>query len=137
MDAMLGERLRKSRQRAGLIQTELAIALGRRYNAQMISMLEHNQRGIHFDGATEAARELGVSLDYLAGLTDTPAPAATLAAELAQERAKSELDDAGALATSDSREFRPVLLVLRVRFDPRGGNRRRLRGQPRRRARVG
>ena len=109
---MLGERLRKSRQRAGLIQTELAIALGRRYNAQMISMLEHNQRGIHFAGATKAARELGVSLDYLAGLTDNPEPAATLATELAQERAKvRELDDAGALAADDSHEFRPVLLT--------------------------
>ena len=71
----------------------------------MVSRVESGQRRLRFDGATEAARELGVSLDYLAGLTDTPAPAATLAAKV------RELDDAGALATSDSREFRPVLLT--------------------------
>ena len=52
-----------------------------------------------------AARELDVSTDYLYGLTEHPEPAATLAAKV------SELDDAGALATSDSREFRPVLLT--------------------------
>ena len=33
-----------------------------------------------FDGATAAARELGVSLDWLAGLADDPTPAAELAA---------------------------------------------------------
>ena len=43
---------------------------------------------------------MNVSADYLLGLTDTPEPAATLASELAQERAKvSELEDAGALAS--------------------------------------
>ncbi len=58
------------------------------------------------------AKGLKVSTDYLLGLTDHPEPAATLASELAQERAKvRELDDAGALATSDSHEFRPVLLT--------------------------
>ena len=44
----------------------------------------------------QAAQALGVSTDYLAGLTDTPAPAATLAAKV------SELEDAGALARSDT-----------------------------------
>ena len=51
------------------------------------------------------AKGLEVSADYLLGLTDNPAPAATLAAKV------RELDDAGALATSDSHEFRPVLLT--------------------------
>ena len=62
----------------------------------MVSRVESGQRRLRFDGATEAARELGVSLDYLAGLTDTPEPAATLAAKV------SELEDAGALARSDT-----------------------------------
>ena len=54
---------------------------------------------------------MNVSADYLLGLTDTPEPAATLASELAQERAKvSELEDAGALAHT-GHEFRPVLLT--------------------------
>ena len=69
----------------------------------MVSRVESGQRRLRFDGATEAARELGVSLDYLAGLTDTPAPAATLATELAQERAKvRELDDASAVTTDEA-----------------------------------
>ena len=40
----------------------------------------------------QAAEVLGVSTDYLAGLTDNPTPSATLAAKV------RELDDAGALA---------------------------------------
>ena len=71
---MLGERLREARRRAGLTQTELAVALGDRYNAPMVSMVERNQRGLLLDGATAAARELHVSLDYLIGLTDDPRP---------------------------------------------------------------
>ena len=81
------------------------MALGERYNQSMISNVETGRSALLFDGATKAARELGVSLDYLAGLTDTPAPAATLAAKV------SELEDAGALAPAESREFRPVLLT--------------------------
>ena len=51
------------------------------------------------------AKATEVSADYLLGLTDHPAPAATLAAKV------SELADTGALAPADSREFRPVLLT--------------------------
>ena len=76
---MLGERLVECRRRAGMTQTELAVAIGKRYSAPMISMVENGQRGLAFDGAVGAARELNVSLDYLAGLTDTPTPAAELA----------------------------------------------------------
>ena len=81
---MLGERLAECRRRAGLTQTELAVAIGKRYNAPMISMVEHGQRGLAFDGVVGAARELRVSIDYLAGLTDDPTPAAELAAALAE-----------------------------------------------------
>ncbi len=108
---MLGKRLATARERAGLKQVELAVALGDRYDQAMISRVESGQKRLRFDGATKAARELGVSLDYLAGLTNNPEPAATLDKALAQERAKvSELEDAGALATG-SHEFRPVLLT--------------------------
>ena len=51
------------------------------------------------------ARATEVSTDYLLGLTDDPTPAARLTVKA------SELDDTWALATSDSREFRPVLLT--------------------------
>ena len=100
---MLGKRLAAARKRAGIPQVELAVALGKRYNQSMISNVETGRSALLFDGATKAARELDVSLDYLAGLTDNPDPAATLAAELAQERAKvRELEDAGALAADDA-----------------------------------
>ena len=93
---MFGERLAASRQRAGLRQVELAVALGDRYSQSMISMVETGQRELRADGVMLAARELDVSTDYLYGLTDTPAPAATLAAKV------SELDDASARPRSDT-----------------------------------
>ena len=98
---MLGKRLAASRERAGLTQVELAAALGPRYDQAMVSRVESGQKGLRFDGVVRAARELQVSVDYLAGLTDDPEPAARLAGELAQERARAgELDDSGALAAS-------------------------------------
>ena len=75
---MIGERLAKSRRDRGLTQTELAVELGDRYNAPMISMVENGLANLLLDGAVNAARELGVSLDYLVGLTDEPTPAAQL-----------------------------------------------------------
>ena len=87
---MLGQRLVEARRRAGLTQTELAVALGQRYNAPMISMVENNHRTLLFEGAVKAAQELNVSLDYLAGLTDDERPAAQLAARV------NELEDAQA-----------------------------------------
>ena len=102
-----GRRLAQSRKRAGLTQVQLAVALGGRYDHTMISHAEAGRSSLLFDGATEAARELGVSLDYLAGLTDDPTPSAKLAEVASKVR---ELEDAGALATG-SHEFRPVLLT--------------------------
>ncbi len=90
-----GRRLAQSRKRAGLTQVQLAVALGVRYDHTMISHAEAGRSSLLFDGATEAARELGVSLDYLAGLTDDPTPSAKLAEVAAKV---SELEDAGALA---------------------------------------
>ena len=92
---MFGERLAASRQRAGLRQVELAVALGDRYSQSMISMVETGQRELRADGVMLAARELDVSTDYLYGLTDNPAPAATLAAKV------SELGDASAVTTDE------------------------------------
>ena len=75
----------------------------------MISNVETGRSALLFDGMTKAARELNISLDYLAGLTDHPEPAATLASELAQERAKvSELEDAGALAPAEEEDGHSV-----------------------------
>ena len=103
--ASFGRRLAQSRKRVRLTQVQLAVALGDRYDHTMISHVEAGRSALLFDGATKAARELNVSLDYLAGLTDDPTPSARLTAKV------SELEDAGALAPADSREFRPVLLT--------------------------
>ena len=98
---MFGQRLAASRERAGLKQVELAVALGPRYDQAMISRVESGKKQLRFSGAVKAARELNVSLDYLAGLTDDPSPSAKLVSELAHALAKvSELEDAAALATT-------------------------------------
>ena len=64
----------------------------------MVSHIEAGRTPLRLDRAAVAARELGVSLDYLAGLTDDRPPAARLSSELAVARARvSELEDAAAL----------------------------------------
>ena len=81
---MIGERLRKSRQMAGSLQVDLAVAMGGRYDPSTISRIERDGVNPLLDGATNAARELGVSLDYLVGLTDDPRPYAEIANDLAE-----------------------------------------------------
>ena len=93
-----GRRLAQSRKRVRLTQVQLAVALGDRYDHTMISHVEAGRSALLFDGATKAARELGVSLDYLAGLTDDPTPSAKLAEVSAKV---SELDDASAVTTDE------------------------------------
>ena len=78
---MRGKRLAKARKRAGLRQVDLAVALGKRYDQTMISHVESGNSALLLDGAVKAARELGVSLDYLVGLTDDPTPSAELSIE--------------------------------------------------------
>ncbi len=90
-------------------------ALSRAANTPQAS-ISNFEKGVHEPVASTLARlaaALRVSTDYLTGLTDDPTPAAKLAKALAHERVNkvSELDDAGALATADSHEFRPVLLT--------------------------
>ena len=69
---MLGVRLAQSRKMAGLSQGQLAAAMGDRYDQTMISHVETGRSGLLGDGLSEAARVLGVSIDYLLGLTDDP-----------------------------------------------------------------
>ena len=79
---MIGERLAAARRRAGIAQVDLAVAMGKRYDSSMISQVEAGQKSTRLDGAKNAALELGVSVDYLLGLTDDPTPSARLAVEL-------------------------------------------------------
>ena len=93
----MGQRLAVARERAGLKQVELAVALGTRYDQAMISRVEAGKKGLRLDGAVKAAQELNVSLDYLTGLTDDERPAGQLAArvsELEQRRGSGRLAEA-------------------------------------------
>ena len=70
---MIGERLRKARKASGLLQVELAVAMGDRYDSGTISRVETGKSSLRLDGLVNAAKELKVSTDYLLGLTDDPA----------------------------------------------------------------
>ena len=75
---MVGDRVREARRRMGWKQIDLAVALGMR-GQSMISEIEGGQKNLNLRRAIAVAQALGVSLDYLAGLADDPAPAAELA----------------------------------------------------------
>lgn len=99
---MLGKRLAASRERAGLNQTQLAAELGPRYDQAMVSRVESGLKHMRFDGIIRAANVLQVSIDYLAGLTDDPEPAARLAETLRRERSgATELEDDEAVAATE------------------------------------
>ncbi len=101
MGSILGQRLAASRKRAGLAQIELAAALGDRYSQSVISDVERGRSGLLVDGLVNAARELGVSLDYLIGLTEDPTPAAQLS-----EAAHRHVDAKGRASARSTAETR-------------------------------
>ena len=101
---IIAGRLQEARRLRGLSQVQLATAMGR-YTRQMVSRIERGHAIPSAASLVAAATALRLSIDYLAGLTDHPEPAATLAAKV------RELEDAGALAPDDSHEFQPVLLT--------------------------
>ena len=76
---MLGERLALARKRVRMSQRQLAAAIGERYDQTMISHVETGRSGFVGDGLSKVAAVLGVSTDYLLGLTDDPTPAHELA----------------------------------------------------------
>ena len=78
---MLAKRFAESRKRAGLAQVDLAVAMGDRYDHRMISHVERGRRSLRLDGLANAAKEMGVSVDYLLGLTDDPTAAVRLVSE--------------------------------------------------------
>ena len=115
---MLGDRLAASRKRAGMRQVELAVALGERYDQTVVSAVEHSRSSLRIDGLTRAAHALGVSTDYLLGLTDDPTPSVEREETLGQLRAQVEelsanrlpindLADNAALAGTSSETTRP------------------------------
>ena len=76
---MLGDRVAQARKKAGISQRQLAVAMGERYDQTVISRVETGQSGLLGEGLCKAAEVLGVSIDYLYGLTDDPRPADVLA----------------------------------------------------------
>ena len=92
---MVGERIRKARQAAGLLQVDLAAAMGDRYDSGTVSRVESGKSSLRLDGLANAAKELQVSTDYLLGLTDDPTPYNQLARRLAQlDALEHEIGDA-------------------------------------------
>ena len=62
-----------------MLQIELAVALGDRYDQSVIAHVERGDITLRYDGLVKAAQALNVSIDYLAGLTGDPTPSAELA----------------------------------------------------------
>ena len=81
---MLGERLAEARKRAGLLQVDLAVAMGDRYDSGTVSRVEAGKSSLRLEGLVNAAKEIKVSVDYLLGLTDDPRPYAEIANDLAE-----------------------------------------------------
>ena len=71
---MFGERLAESRKRANLSQFEFAVEID--CDRTLVTHAEANRIGLSVDRWVKAADVLGVSIDYLAGLTDAPKPSA-------------------------------------------------------------
>lgn len=71
MPSLVGQRLRSLREKQGISQAKLALALGASINA--INMIERGQiKAPHIDRLMAIADLFDVSLDYLVGWTDDP-----------------------------------------------------------------
>ena len=88
----IGSNLKRARGNRGLRALGKSVGISH----ASLSQFEHALHEPAAGTLGRLARELEVSADYLLGLTDTPEPAATLAAKV------RELDDAGALARTDT-----------------------------------
>lgn len=69
---MIGSRLRSARERAGFTQRQLAQILG--FGENEIYRYENEQSKPGSDAITKLARGLGVSSDYLLGITNDEMP---------------------------------------------------------------
>ena len=78
---MLGDRVALARKRARMSQRQLAAEMGERYDQTMISRIETGRSWLGREALSKAAMVLGVSIDYLFGLTDDPTPVSQLVKE--------------------------------------------------------
>ena len=97
----VGKRLLKARTLRGFSQ--LHLAAGTSNTRPLISMVEHGRANLSVADLTAAAKTLGVSLDFLCGLTTDPTPARQLARELADSTTRvRDLEEQKAyVATAD------------------------------------
>ena len=93
---IIGRRLREARSLRALNQGQLAARIGTSRVA--VSMVEGGRTGLSVEKVGAAARALGVSTDYLHGLTEDPTPAGQLARALADATGGRQLDDRSARA---------------------------------------
>ena len=116
---IFGKRLAAARKQAGLMQVELAVALGDRYDHTMISHVERGRSALLLDGAVNAAKVLNVSLDYLTGLTDDPRPTAEITAAVNDDELESidKRDVRAAAGWGAHVESEPVIGRLAFRKD--------------------
>ena len=63
--------------------SQIQLAAGTKATPPLISMVEHGRANLSVANLTAAAKALGVSVDFLCGLTTDPTPAHRLATELA------------------------------------------------------
>ena len=77
----VGKRLLKARKLRGFSQQQLAT--GTSNTRPLISMVESGRANLSVANLTAAAKALGVSVDFLCGLTTDPTPSRELAKELA------------------------------------------------------
>ena len=69
---IIGQRIVETRERKGWKQKELATVAG--IPVPTLNRIERGQQSIFAERVVTLARVLGVSADYLLGLSDTPTP---------------------------------------------------------------
>lgn len=96
-----------------MTQIDLAAALGDPYTQSMVSQVETGRSSVRLEGLVNAAKELGVSTDFLLGLTDDPTPASLRApAGANSELEQVNIEAAGPANRADSVPIRQLSLNL-------------------------
>ena len=88
--------------------SQIQLAAGTKATPPLISMVEHGRTNLSVRNLTAAAKALGVSVDFLCGLTTDPTPARQLARELADHTTRVrdlEEQQAYAAAVADDADY--------------------------------
>ena len=105
-------RLKEARERKGLLQNELADLI--HVSRQAYSLYEKGDRHPSWDTVIVLVKVLGVSADYLLGLTDDPSPARPL------DPTEQAVVDAYKLLDERGRSTVDITLNEQVRYSIRG-----------------